>query len=118
MMIGLLLQLMAIPATMVIPTLCDKLKDPGIMVYAVCTIYGSGMSHSAGHLLAALGPAFTAFLPESREILVISTSGGRESVRTQSLSRILPVRLLSWYEEGKVASGGVLAACFFKRGVL
>ena len=41
---ALLFQLMAIPATLVIPTLCDKIKDQRILVYAVCCIYATGMS--------------------------------------------------------------------------
>ena len=41
---ALLFQLMAIPATLVIPTLCDKLKNQRILVYIVCAIYASGMT--------------------------------------------------------------------------
>ena len=41
---ALLFQLMAIPATLVIPALCDKMKDQRILVYAVCVIYAAGMS--------------------------------------------------------------------------
>ena len=41
---AMLFQLMAIPATLVIPTLCDKLKDQRILVYVVCTIYAAGMA--------------------------------------------------------------------------
>ena len=109
---AMLFQLMAIPATLVIPMLCDKLKDQRILVYVVCAIYAtgmtlflvghsamlitlavimmsigmggsislsiafislrspnsqraaqlSGMSQSAGYLLAALGPVLTGFL--------------------------------------------------------
>lgn len=109
---ALLFQLMAIPATLVIPALCDKLKDQRLLVYAVCSIYAlgmflfftgttsmvillavilmslgmggsislsiafislrspdsqkaaqlSGMSQSAGYLLAALGPIVTGFI--------------------------------------------------------
>ena len=109
---ALLFQLMAIPATLPIPTLCDKFKDQRILVILVCIIYLigmigllfgynatiliptiiclaigmggaislsiafislrtvnstraselSGMSQSAGYLLAALGPIFTGFI--------------------------------------------------------
>ena len=109
---ALLFQLMAIPATLIIPTLCDKLKNQRVLVYVVCAIYAagmvlfltgqsslimtvavvlmsigmggsislsiafislrspnsqraaqlSGMSQSAGYLLAALGPIFTGFI--------------------------------------------------------
>ncbi len=109
---ALLFQLMAIPATLPIPTLCDKFKDQRILVLIVCLIYAfgmiglllgnngtilipsviclaigmggaislsiafislrtvnstraselSGMSQSAGYLLAALGPIFTGFI--------------------------------------------------------
>ena len=41
---ALLFQLMAIPATLIIPTLCDKFKDQRCLVYVVCVIYASGMS--------------------------------------------------------------------------
>lgn len=41
---ALLFQLMAIPATIIIPTLCDKMKDQKILVYVVCAIYVSGMT--------------------------------------------------------------------------
>lgn len=41
---ALLFQLMAIPATLIIPTLCDKLKDQRSLIYIVCIIYASGMS--------------------------------------------------------------------------
>ena len=41
---ALLFQLMAIPATLVIPALCDKLKDQRILVYVVCVIYATGMA--------------------------------------------------------------------------
>lgn len=41
---ALLFQLMAIPATLIIPTLCDKLKDQRPLIYIVCIIYASGMS--------------------------------------------------------------------------
>ena len=40
---ALLFQLMAIPATLVIPTLCDKFRDQRALCYAVCAIYLSGM---------------------------------------------------------------------------
>lgn len=41
---ALLFQLMAIPATLVIPTLCDRLSDQRKLVYAVCVIYAAGMT--------------------------------------------------------------------------
>ena len=41
---ALLFQLMAIPATLVIPMLCDKLKDQRILVWVVCVIYAAGMA--------------------------------------------------------------------------
>ena len=41
---ALLFQLMAIPATLVIPTLCDKMKNQRILVYVVCVIYAAGMT--------------------------------------------------------------------------
>ena len=41
---ALLFQLMAIPATLVIPALCDKYKDQRVLVYAVCAIYACGMA--------------------------------------------------------------------------
>ena len=109
---ALLFQLMAIPATLVIPTLCDKFDDQRKLSWAVCAIYASGMalflfgktpvlmtiavvlmsigmggsislsiafislrspnsrraaqlsgmSQSAGYLLAALGPIVTGFI--------------------------------------------------------
>ena len=109
---AMLFQLMAIPATLIIPMLCDRMKDQRLLVYAVCLIYASGMalflfgqntvimtvavilmsigmggsislsiafislrspnsqraaqlsgmSQSAGYLLAALGPVFTGFI--------------------------------------------------------
>lgn len=40
---ALLFQLMAIPATLVIPSLCDKFKDQRIIVYIVSFIYIIGM---------------------------------------------------------------------------
>ena len=40
---AMLFQLMAIPATLIIPTLCDKLKDQRILVLVVCIIYAAGM---------------------------------------------------------------------------
>ena len=40
---ALLFQLMAIPATLVIPALCDKFKDQRVLIYVVCAIYASGM---------------------------------------------------------------------------
>ena len=109
---ALLFQLMAIPATLVIPTLCDKFKDQIILSVCVVAIYAvgmvlflfaaspilmtvsvillsigmggsislsiafislrspnshraaelSGMSQSAGYLLAAIGPVITGFI--------------------------------------------------------
>ena len=109
---ALLFQLMAIPATLIIPTLCDKFNDQRPLIYVVCTIYAvgmtlfltgsgaaiitcavvlmslgmggsislsiafislrspnsqkaaelSGMSQSAGYLLAAVGPILTGFI--------------------------------------------------------
>ena len=109
---ALLFQLMAIPATLVIPTLCDRFKDQRPLIYIVCAIYAvgmalfltgsgagiitcavvlmslgmggsislsiafislrspnsqkaaelSGMSQSAGYLLAAVGPILTGFI--------------------------------------------------------
>ena len=109
---ALLFQLMAIPATLVIPALCDKFKDQRPLIYVVCAIYAtgmtlfligsgaaiitcavvlmslgmggsislsiafislrspnsqkaaelSGMSQSAGYLLAAVGPILTGFI--------------------------------------------------------
>ena len=109
---ALLFQLMAIPATLVIPTLCDKFKDQRILSVCVAVIYAvgmvlflfaaspvlmtvsvillsigmggsislsiafislrspnshraaelSGMSQSAGYLLAAIGPVITGFI--------------------------------------------------------
>ena len=109
---ALLFQLMAIPATLVIPTLCDKFKDQRILSVCVAAIYAigmilfifaaspvlmtisvillsigmggsislsiafislrspnshtaaelSGMSQSAGYLLAAIGPVVTGFI--------------------------------------------------------
>ena len=109
---ALLFKLMAIPATLVIPTLCDKFDDQRKLSWAVCAIYASGMalflfgktpvlmtiavvlmsigmggsislsiafislrspnsrraaqlsgmSQSAGYLLAALGPIVTGFI--------------------------------------------------------
>ena len=41
---ALLFQLMAIPATLVIPTLCDKFKDQRPLIYIVCAIYAIGMT--------------------------------------------------------------------------
>ena len=41
---ALLFQLMAIPATLVIPTLCDRLSDQRKLVYVVCIIYAAGMA--------------------------------------------------------------------------
>ena len=38
-----LFQLMAIPATLLIPTLCDKFKDQRILVLVTCLIYAAGM---------------------------------------------------------------------------
>ena len=110
-----LFQLMAIPATLLIPTLCDKFKDQRILVLVTCLIYAagmlcfllgqtsmmlivavvlmaigmggsislsiafislrspnparasqlSGMSQSAGYLLAAVGPVMTGALYDS-----------------------------------------------------
>lgn len=40
---ALLFQLMAIPATLLIPTLCDKFKDQRILVAVTCVIYALGM---------------------------------------------------------------------------
>ena len=40
---GLMFQLVAIPATMIIPTLCDKFKDQRTLVMITCLVYGSGM---------------------------------------------------------------------------
>lgn len=40
---ALLFQLMAIPATLVIPTLCDKFKDQKILVFISCIFYALGM---------------------------------------------------------------------------
>ena len=41
---ALLFQLMAIPATLVIPALCDKFKDQRVLAYVVCLIYAGGMT--------------------------------------------------------------------------
>ena len=41
---ALLFQLMAIPATLVTPTLCDRLSDQRKLVYVVCIIYAAGMA--------------------------------------------------------------------------
>lgn len=54
---ALLFQLMAIPATLVIPTLCDKFKNQRGIVYVVCAIYGTGMIL---FLLGQTQPAITA----------------------------------------------------------
>ena len=109
---ALLFQLMAIPATLVIPSLCDRFKDQRLIVAVTCCIYAlgmllflvgssallitvavilmsigmggsislsiafislrspnsaraselSGMSQSAGYLLAALGPIVTGLI--------------------------------------------------------
>ena len=109
---ALLFQLMAIPATLLIPVLCDRFNDQRILVVATCIIYAvgmacfllsagtifviiavvlmaigmggcislsiafislrspsakraaqlSGMSQSAGYLLAAVGPVITGLL--------------------------------------------------------
>lgn len=40
---ALLFQLMAIPATLLIPTLCDKFNDQRILVIVTCIIYALGM---------------------------------------------------------------------------
>lgn len=40
---ALMFQLMAIPATLIIPTLCDKFNNQRMLVLAVCGIYGVGM---------------------------------------------------------------------------
>ena len=40
---ALMFQLMAIPATLIIPTLCDKFANQRMLVLAVCAIYGIGM---------------------------------------------------------------------------
>ena len=40
---ALLFQLMAIPATLLIPSLCDKFKDQRILACVTCLIYVSGM---------------------------------------------------------------------------
>lgn len=40
---ALMFQLMAIPATLLIPALCDKFKDQRILVAVTCVIYGLGM---------------------------------------------------------------------------
>lgn len=40
---ALLFQLMAIPATLLIPVLCDKFKDQRVLVLITCAIYASGM---------------------------------------------------------------------------
>ena len=109
---ALLFQLMAIPATLLIPVLCDRFNDQRVLVVVTCIIYAlgrtcfllsgsgifiiiavvlmaigmggcislsiafislrspsaaraaqlSGMSQSAGYLLAAVGPIITGFL--------------------------------------------------------
>lgn len=109
---ALMFQLMVIPATLLIPTLCDRFKDQRILVTLTCAIYAfgmlcfllgrsqialiiavicmaigmggsislsiafislrspnpgraselSGMSQSAGYLLAALGPVVTGLI--------------------------------------------------------
>ena len=109
---ALMFQLMAIPATLLIPSLCDKFKDQRVLTLCVCCIYAvgmalfligqssfmmvaavivmaigmggsislsiafislrspnsaraselSGMSQSAGYLLAAAGPVVTGFI--------------------------------------------------------
>ena len=41
---ALLFQLMAIPATLILPTLCDKVKNQRILIYVVCMIYAVGMT--------------------------------------------------------------------------
>lgn len=41
---ALLFQLMAIPATLAVPALCDKFKNQRGIVYVVCAIYGTGMT--------------------------------------------------------------------------
>lgn len=113
---ALLFQLMAIPATLIIPSLCDRFKDQRILIYVVCALYAlgmilfltgstpavittavifmsigmggsislsiafislrspnsqraaqlSGMSQSAGYLLAAVGPILTGFIYDIR----------------------------------------------------
>ena len=40
---AMLFQLMAIPATLLIPALCDKFKDQRFLALAVCIIYAAGM---------------------------------------------------------------------------
>lgn len=40
---ALLFQLMAIPATLLVPVLCDKFKDQRILVAVTCAIYAGGM---------------------------------------------------------------------------
>ena len=54
-----LFQLMAIPATLLIPTLCDRFKDQRILVLATCAVYAAGMAlfllgASAAVLIAAV----------------------------------------------------------------
>ena len=38
-----LFQIMAIPATILIPMFCDKLKDQRILVFLTCSVYATGM---------------------------------------------------------------------------
>ena len=38
-----LFQIMAIPATLLIPILCDRVKDQRVLVFATCIVYATGM---------------------------------------------------------------------------
>ena len=56
---AMLFQLMAIPATLLIPALCDKFKDQRLLAVTVCVIYAAGMlcfllGRSAALVVAAI----------------------------------------------------------------
>ena len=99
---AMLFQLMAIPATLIIPTLCDKLKTQSGLVYAVCLIYASGM------LLFLMG--HTAVMITLAVILMSIGMGGSISLSIAFISLRSPNAQRAAQLSGMSQSAGYLLA--------
>ena len=99
---ALLFQLMAIPATLLIPSLCDKFKDQRLLAVCVCVIYACGMSL---FLLASSSPLIVASV-----ILMSIGMGGSISLSIAFISLRSPNSSRASELSGMSQSAGYLLA--------
>ena len=99
---AMLFQLMAIPATLLIPSLCDKFRDQRILVFVTCIIYASGMT------LFLVGQ--TTLMVIAAVVLMAIGMGGSISLSIAFISLRSPNRVRASELSGMSQSAGYLLA--------